>query len=70
MTNVELSDSVVDALDEIARLRGFDGPESALEEAIGIERQIALSTSAGKSVLVSNDNKSHAVVQITLPKVG
>jgi hypothetical protein len=68
MTSVELSDSVVDALDEIARLRGFDGPESALEEAIGLERQIALSTSAGKSVLVGNGAKSDAIVQITLPK--
>jgi len=70
MTSVEFSDSVVDALNEIARLRGLDEPEGALEEAIGVERQIALSTFAGKSVLVSGGSGDRAVVQIMLPVIG
>lgn len=67
MTSIELSDEVVDTLNEIADLRGLDGPESALEEAIGVERQIALSASVGHSVLVRTDGKGDTIVQITLP---
>lgn len=70
MTNIELSDEAVDALNEIADLRGLDGPESALEEAIGLERQVALGSAVGHNVLIKTDGRGHTIVEITLPKPG
>ena len=45
------------------------GPEAALEEAIGIERQVALSASVGAQLLVTPDGgEDQRMVQIKLPK--
>ena len=69
MTTIELSDHVVDALEEIARLRGLDGPEAALEEAIGVERQVALTASVGAQLLVTpHGGEDQRMVQIRLSK--
>ena len=69
MTQVELSDDVVGALTEIAKLRGLDGPGAALEEAVGLERQIATNLSAGSRVLIATGpTGAGPLVQIDLSK--
>ena len=68
MTSVEFSDDVIDTLTEIAKSRGLNGPEEALEEAIGVERQIALGVSMGHDVLITTDHKAASVIEINLSK--
>jgi hypothetical protein len=68
MTQVEISDGVVDTLKEIAHLRGLDGPGAALEEAIGLERQIAKTLSIGSRVLIAVNGNKGPLVQIDLSK--